>query len=193
MNTPKVALVTGASQGIGAATAVRFAKAGYRVALVARNREAMEQVAQQIRTDGGEALVAAADLSDLDAAKCALDKTVEHWGRLDVLVNNAAWREVVSMRKISLESWEKTLRVNLTAPAFLARWAAETMEKQQSGVIINISSIMSQRGTGQTPAYVASKGAIDALTYELASLYGPSGIRVLAINPGAVDKGVGNP
>ena len=92
------------------------------------------------------------------------------------------------MREITLESWEKkTLRVCLTAPAFMARWAAEHMEPRRSGVIINISSIMSWQAAGIAPAYIACKGAIDSLTYELASLYGPSGIRVVAINPGAID------
>src|SRR5205814_1092634 len=75
----------------------------------------------------------------------------------------------------------------LTAPAFLAKWTAEVMEKQGPGVIVNISSIRSMAADGTAAAYVACKGAIDALTYELASLYGPRGIRVLAVNPGAID------
>ncbi|MFH1267106.1 MAG: SDR family oxidoreductase [Planctomycetota bacterium] len=114
-------------------------------------------------------------------------RTVDRWRRLDVLVNNAAWREVTTMRKINLNSWEKTLRVCLTAPAFLARWAAEVMEPRGQGVIVNVSSIMSSRAGGIGPAYIAAKGALDSLTYELASLYGPSGVRVVAVNPGAID------
>jgi 3-oxoacyl-[acyl-carrier protein] reductase len=182
-----VALVTGASRGIGAATAEEFARRGYRVAILARTVDDLNAVADRIRQAGGEALVFAGDLADLDYAESALRATVDQWNRLDVLVNNAAWRELVTMRNISLESWERTLRVCLTAPAFLARWAAEVMEPQGAGVIINVSSIMSKRAGGIGPAYIASKGALDSLTYELANLYGRSGIRVVAINPGAID------
>jgi 3-oxoacyl-[acyl-carrier protein] reductase len=96
------------------------------------------------------------------------------------------------MRQITLESWEKTLRICLTAPAFLARAAAQNMETRKSGVIINISSLMSRRATGIAPAYVAAKGGVDALTYDLAALYGPAGIRVVAVNPGAVDTAMSN-
>jgi 3-oxoacyl-[acyl-carrier protein] reductase len=103
------------------------------------------------------------------------------------LVNNAAWREIVSMRSISVESWERTVRVSLTAPAFMSRWAAETMQSQGGGVIINISSMMSSQAAGFSPAYIACKGGLDSLTYELATLYGPAGIRVVAVNPGAID------
>jgi 3-oxoacyl-[acyl-carrier protein] reductase len=104
-----------------------------------------------------------------------------------LLVNNAAWRELVSMRRISLESWEKTLRVCLTAPAFLARTAAEIMEPQKSGVIINVSSIRAFQPDGLAAAYVAAKGGLDSVTSDLASLYGRSGIRVFGIAPGAID------
>ncbi|MFH1919476.1 MAG: SDR family oxidoreductase [Planctomycetota bacterium] len=182
-----MALVTGASRGIGAATAEEFARRGYRVSIVARGADALGDVADRIRAGGGETLVCPGDLSDLEFAESAVRRTVDRWRRLDVLVNNAAWRELVTMRKISLESWEKTLRVCLTAPAFLARWAAEAMEPRGRGVIVNVSSIMSSRAGGIGPAYVAAKGALDSLTYELASLYGPSGVRVVAVNPGAID------
>ncbi len=182
-----VAIVTGASRGIGAATAKELGRRGYHVAVVARGAEGLGAVADQIRQAGSDALVCRGDLSDLEFAESAVRQTVRRWNRLDVLVNNAAWRELVTMRAISLESWEKTLRVCLTAPAFLARWAAEVMEPQGRGVIINVSSIQSVRSGGISPAYTAAKGALDALTYELASLYGPSGIRVVAVNPGAID------
>ena len=183
----RVALITGASRGIGAATARLMAGSGYRVALVATSRPDLETVASEISATGGQALTIAGDLADLDFAKRAVDETCANWGRIDVLVNNAAWRELISMRRISPESWDKTLKVCLTAPAFLARWAAENMQQRSRGVIINVSSIMSQRAAGISPAYIASKGGLEALTYELASLYGPSGIRVLTVQPGAID------
>ena len=182
-----VAIITGASRGIGAATALRLARSGYDLALVARTENALRQVADEAAALGARALPLAGDLADLKFGQSAVAKTRDHFGRIDVLVNNAAWRELVSMRAISVESWERTLRICLTAPAFLARWAAEFMEPRRRGVIINVSSIMSQQAAGISPAYIASKGGIDSLTFELASLYGPAGIRVLGIRPGAVD------
>lgn len=183
----KVALVTGASRGIGAATAQLLASSGYRVALVATSQRDLDTVAASISAVGGCARTIAGDLSDLNFAKQAIDRTCADWGRLDVLVNNAAWRELASMRRISIDSWNKTLQVCLTTPAFMARWAAEHMEPNSRGVIINVSSVMSQQAAGISPAYIASKGGLDALTYELASLYGPSGIRVVSLQLGAVD------
>jgi 3-oxoacyl-[acyl-carrier protein] reductase len=108
-------------------------------------------------------------------------------GRIDLLVNNAAWREMLTMRRIDVASWERTLRVCLTAPAFLAREVAVGMESRGSGVIVNLSSIMAHRGLGVGTAYVAAKAGLDAVTRDLAVLYGPSGVRVIGIAPGAVD------
>ena len=113
-----MALVTGASRGIGAATAEEFARRGHNVAIAARSEEALEAVARRVRELGGDALVCAGDLADLAFAESTVRQTADRWGRLDVLVNNAAWRELVTMRQITLESWERTLRVCLTTPAF---------------------------------------------------------------------------
>ena len=181
-----VALITGASRGIGAAAALRFAELGYHVAMVARDCRKLMEVSEKVQAQGVESLPINGDLSDLTFAESAVASCIAKWGRIDVLVNNAAWREIITMRTISLESWEKTLRVCLTTPAFLARWAAEHMQQRRSGAIVNISSIMSKQAAGISPAYVACKGAIDSLTYELASLYGHVGIRVVGINLGAI-------
>jgi NAD(P)-dependent dehydrogenase (short-subunit alcohol dehydrogenase family) len=116
-----------------------------------------------------------------------VEETITKWGRIDVLVNNAVWRTIETMRTISKENWEKALRINLTAPAFLAKYTARAMEENKiAGVIINISSVMSQRAGGSGPAYIACKGGIESLTYELAVLYGPKGIRVVGVNPGNI-------
>jgi len=186
MNRP-VAFVTGASRGIGAATALELARQGYDLALLGRTAEALDGVAGQVALAGGKALALPGDLADLEFAESAVRQCHEKFGRIDVLVNNAAWREIASMRDISLDSWEKTLRVCLTAPAFLSRWAAEHMQRRGQGTIVNVSSIMSEQAAGISPAYVACKGALDALTYELAALYGPVGIRVVGVRPGAID------
>lgn len=186
-NTKRVAIITGASRGIGACCARQFANTGYRVSLVARSEQPLNELVSELEGNGGESLAIAGDLGDLSFCKEVVSRTVGHFGRVDALVNNAAWREPISMRRLSPESWEKTIRVCLTAPAFLSRWVAEDMELRRSGVIINVSSIQSQQTTGMGSAYVACKGGLDSLTYDLASLYGAVGIRVVGIRPGAID------
>ncbi len=191
MNERPVVFVTGASSGIGEATCLEFAKRGYDVALADQSTDRLEGVASRVQACGTRSLVLPGDLLDLDYAESAVQKTIKQLGRVDALVNNAAWREIVTMRNISIESWEKTLRVGLTAPAFLSRWIAADMEQRGKGVILNISSIQSQSAAGISPAYIACKGALDALTYELAALWGPKGIRVVAINPGTIETDLG--
>lgn len=182
-----VALVTGGSRGIGAATAVEFASQGYDVAIVARSESSLAEVSTQVKATGRRVVSLAGDLGDLGFVGQIVGRVVGELGRVDALVNNAAWRELVTMRTISIESWEKTLRVCLTSPAFLARDAAADMEKRRCGAIINISSIQSQRVSGYAPAYMAAKGGLDSLTYDLAALYGPMGVRVVGVCPGAID------
>ncbi len=187
-NETSVAFITGAARGIGAAASRAFAAAGYNVALLDVDTERLAAEADHVRAEGAEGLVHVVDLTDLEAARSALDTTVAHWDRLDVLVNNAAWRTHETMRAMEVATWERTLRISLTAPAFLAKWAAQAMEERGiRGAILNISSMMSERAGGTSPAYVAAKAALDGLTYELAALYGPSGIRVVAVNPGWID------
>jgi 3-oxoacyl-[acyl-carrier protein] reductase len=187
INDKPVALITGAARGIGRETAFEFARRGYNLSLMDVLDKELAATAEDAAAMGAECLPSVCNLEDLDRARDCLRQTIERFSRLDVLVNNAAWRELKTMREISVESWERTLKICLTAPAFLARWAAEAMEPAQRGVIINICSIMSQRGGGMAPAYVAAKGGIDSLTFELAALYGRSGIRVVALSPGAID------
>lgn len=187
MPTRAVLLITGASHGIGAATAVEFARRGYDCYLLDIDQQGLQKTANAVETAGGSVAYSVGDLCDLDVAQGAVFDCMQKFGRIDVLVNNAAWREIVTMKTISRKSWEKTLRVCLTAPAFLAREAARHMEAARAGVILNVSSIQSRFAAGISPAYVAAKGGLDALTYELATLYGPAGIRVVALNLGAVD------
>jgi 3-oxoacyl-[acyl-carrier protein] reductase len=187
MADSRVAFITGAARGIGAATALELSRRGYRLALLDRLKTDLQAVAKQTCDIGVETLPLAGDLADLDFVQYAVHSAIEQFGRVDVLVNNAAWREVQTLRETDLATWEKTLRICLTAPVFLAKWAAEAMERQGRGVIINISSIRTQQCDGTAAAYVAAKGALDALTYELAALYGSCGIRVVTVRPGAID------
>ncbi len=199
MTTRKIALLTGASRGIGQATAQTLAKRGYDVALCARSAAGLEATAQLVRDAGGQALVLAGDLGDWDHLQTLVPRTLKCFGRVDLLVNNAAWRALEPMPQVTLENWEKCLRISLTAPAFLSQWAAAAMAQnapagpaQQRGVIINISSIQSRLAAGVCPPYIAAKGAMDALTHEQAITFGRQGIRVIALNPGAIDTEMSN-
>lgn len=179
-----VAIVTGASRGIGKAIAHELLARDYRIVAVSDEREELEDAfAGHLHS----VLVICGDLTDLSFAQTLVTKTIDHWGRIDVLVNNAAWRALETLRNLKLENWERTLRICLTVPAFLAKWVAAKMEEQNiAGTIINISSIMSDRVAGSSAAYVVAKGGLLSLTYELATLYGPSGIRAVAVSPGNI-------
>ena len=119
--------------------------------------------------------IIAGDLADMTFVESLVDRFAGKLGSIDVLVNNAAWRELTTMRRITLESWEKTLRICLTAPAFLAKAATVHMEKKKRGVIIHVSSIMSSHASGIAPAYIAAKGAARRMRSRAIwlRLYGP--------------------
>ena len=184
---PRVALVTGASAGIGAAVAEEFVARGHAVGIVGRSVERLGEVRRRLESAGGHVLELPGDLTDLDFAESTVRRVVAAFGRLDVLVNNAATRELSTMREITPAEWDHAIRVCLTAPAFLARWAAEEMERQAGGVIVNVGSMMSRQAHGVSPAYVSCKGAMESLTYDLAALYGSAGVRVVTVAPGAID------
>lgn len=189
MHLQKVVIVTGAGNGIGRETAFRFAQEGYHLVLVDIDKDALSLVASAIASSFDvELLIIAGDLAEPSFLSRVVDAAVENFERIDVLVNNAAWRTIGTMRNMQHDIWEKTIRICLTAPAFLAKHTAAAMEKiNLPGVIINISSMMSDRPAGTSPAYIAAKGGIEALTRELAITYGRSGIRVLTVKPGFID------
>lgn len=190
MKTKRVAIITGAAGGIGKASALRFAKEGYALSLVDIAEDKLSEVVEDIQKcyPDSNVLSLVGDLSDLDFVLNIAHQTYAQFQSIDVLINNAAWRSIESMRNIQAESWDKTLAICLRAPAFLSKEAVSIMEQNKiHGVIINVSSIMSDRAGGFSPAYVAAKGGLESLTYELAALYGPSGIRVLSVCPGNVN------
>lgn len=184
----KVAIISGTSRGIGYETAVKFAEQGYRLAIMAREEHDLLKVQGIIEGRfGTQVLVLAGDLAEPSYWNAVVEATVARWGRIDVLVNNAAWRTIDTLKTIPLDDWERTVRICLTAPAFLAKYVAAVMERQQeAGVIINISSVMAQRAGGYSPAYIACKGGMESLTYEMATCYGRDGIRVVGVSPGNV-------
>ncbi|CAL1519370.1 SDR family oxidoreductase [Chitinophaga sp. MM2321] len=188
MTARPVVIITGAAGGIGAAMALKYASKGYALTLVDIDAAGLKQVEAELQALQSDYLLLTGDLQEQDFLHTIVNSTVEKWKRIDVLVNNAAWRTRETMRTISPETWEKTWRVCITAPAFLTKYTAEVMEQYHiPGVIINVSSIQSSRAGAGSPAYTSCKGALESLTYELAALYGPKGIRVVAINPGNIN------
>ena len=180
----RVAIVTGASRGIGKSIALRLLDQGYRVSVISNDKHELAEAFAHVSRE--RVLIQDGDLSDLDFAHQVVQCTLEHWRSIDVLINNAAWRVSETLRTMSLENWEKTIRICLTTPTFLSKWVAPSMEAQHRGVIVNISSIMADLPGGTGAAYTAAKGAMLSLTYELAALLGPSGVRVVAVSPGNI-------
>jgi NAD(P)-dependent dehydrogenase (short-subunit alcohol dehydrogenase family) len=178
------ALVTGASRGIGAATARALDAAGARVALVARALDELETVAGELRHDP---VVLPADLEEPTAAASVARRALDALGHVDVLVNNAATAARLPTVDTDIATIDKILAVNVRAPLLLIAALLPSMTERGRGSIINLSSVSGVIGTPRRAAYAASKGAIDAATRSLAVELGPFGIRVNSVAPGVVD------
>ena len=179
----RVAIVTGASSGLGARFARVLDAAGARVVLAARRADRLEALAGKLR----DSAAIACDLADPAAAEELVAATVERYGRVDVLVNNAGTHEVVPAVDEPLERFREVLDVNLVSPFALARTAARSMiDAGRGGSIVNIASIWALVGVGQIPeaSYAASKGGMVGLTRELAAQWARRGVRVNALAPG---------
>jgi NAD(P)-dependent dehydrogenase (short-subunit alcohol dehydrogenase family) len=178
------AVVTGASRGIGAATARALDAAGARVALVARSADELEKVALDLDHDP---VVLPADLEDPGAPADVARRALEALGGVDVLVNNAAVAARLPAAETSAATIDQILAVNVRAPLLLVAALLPSMIERRRGSIINLSSVSAVIGTPRRAAYAASKGAIDAATRSLAVELGPFGIRVNSVAPGVVD------
>lgn len=189
---PRTAIITGAAGGIGRAIARKLAAEGFRLTLVDMEEMTLQALSDELaRRYGTETLCLAGDLAQATFLQQIAEDTARRFGSIDMLVNNAAWRSLDSLRHIGRDSWQRTLDVCLTAPAFLGRHVAEVMERRATGgVIVNISSMMSDRPAGNSPAYIAAKAGLEGLTREMAVTYGRSGIRVVCIRPGYIDTGL---
>jgi 3-oxoacyl-[acyl-carrier protein] reductase len=187
--TGKVALVTGAGRGIGRCIALTLAENGARLTLAARTEAELQAVQQEIEDSGGEAFSFPADLSREQAAISLVQQTIERFGRLDILINNAG----VVLGKPSLETttaeWDQTMAINARAPFILSRAAIPYLKQQELSFIINISSVVGVKGYINQSVYSASKHALLGMTKALAKEVQADGIRVHAVNPGGVDTG----
>jgi 3-oxoacyl-[acyl-carrier protein] reductase len=182
----RVALVTGASQGIGRATALALANAGASVALAARNTEKLAAVVAEIEAAGGQALAVAMDVANAEQVKTGFRQAIEKFGRLDILVNNAAiTRDGLALR-MKAEDWDAVLRTNLTGAHLCSQQAMATMMRARYGRIINVTSVVAETGNAGQSNYVAAKAGLIGLTRALALEIASRNITVNAVAPGFV-------
>lgn len=183
----KVAVVTGSSRGIGRSIAECMAKAGARVVVSSRKLEACEKVVEAIRAAGGEAVAVACNVSDKAQLQSLVDTAVQTWGRLDILVCNAAVNPYFGpMQTMPEESYDKIMNCNVKANFLLCNMAAPRMADAGGGSILIVSSIGGNQGSGTLGVYGISKAADFALTRNLAIEHGPKGIRANCIAPGLI-------
>jgi len=185
----KVAIVTGAGSvlagiGNGKATALVFAREGARVMAVDYNLEAAEETKSMIDEEGGDCVTFKADVSQASDCQSMVETCVQKFGRIDILHNNVGIGQWGGVVETSEETWDKVMRVNVKSMFLTGKYAIPHMEKQGSGVIINIASVAAIRTPLPNVAYAASKAAIIALTRDIAIQYAAKGIRVNAILPG---------
>lgn len=183
----RVAIITGGSRGIGRASAIRFAESGAHIVInYARREDDAVELANLIRALGREALLIQADVSKLEEATLLVKKTVDHFGRCDILVANAGIWEGDAVENMTEELWDKVLDINLKGTWTVCRAAVTEMKKQGSGSIVVVSSTAGQRGEAGYSNYAASKGGQISFTKALSTELAPT-IRVNAVAPGWVD------
>lgn len=189
----RVALVTGASQGIGRATALALARAGAKVAGAARNSEKLSAVVGEITAAGGEALAMPMDVADAAHVKAGFARVLERFGRLDILVNNAAiTRDGLAVR-MKAEDWDTVLRTNLTGAYICIQQALAVMMRQRSGRIINIASVVAEMGNAGQANYVTAKAGLIGLTKAIAVEMSSRNITVNAVAPGFIASPMTDP
>jgi 3-oxoacyl-[acyl-carrier protein] reductase len=183
----KVALITGASQGIGRDTALALAQAGAKVAVAARNEEKLASLVSEIESAGGTALAVKMDVADAEQVKVGFKQVLDKFGRLDILVNNAAiTRDGLSMR-MKPDDWEAVLKTNLTGAHLCIQQALSTMMRARAGRIINISSVVAQSGNAGQANYVAAKAGLIGLTKAVAIEIASRNVTVNAVAPGFIE------
>ncbi|MFP6718714.1 MAG: SDR family NAD(P)-dependent oxidoreductase [Candidatus Poribacteria bacterium] len=184
----RIAIVTGASQGIGKAIALAFGQQGAKVVVTARTTDAIEAVANQLREIGTEALAITADLSVETDIRRIAEETVKRFGGTDILVNNAAIiHPRLDLVDFNANLWRQVIDVNLIAPALLTKAVLPSMINNRFGMILNISSIGGRKGSKGRSAYRATKAGLISLTESVAAEVKPYGVDVNCICPGGVD------
>ncbi len=183
----RVAIVTGAASGIGAASARLFAAEGARLALVDQDKVGLGQVATDIEAGGGSAIIIPADVSSDSEARSGVEQVMDKWGRIDVLLTAAGMSTGGTVDAIEEAAWDRTFAVNVKGTYLWIHYAIQPMIAAKSGAIVTIGSQLAQSSPGKNAAYVASKGAIASFTKTIAVDHAHQGIRVNALMPGVID------
>ncbi len=187
MTTAQYALITGASSGIGKATALAFAKAGIHLALVGRNPQKLESVAQQARLSGVDVQVCLVDLSDLSQVREKIGAIVATMPSLDIVVNSAGMGYTNGLLETPLADWQRVLDLNITSVLQVIQGVLPKLRSQQQGTIINLSSIAAHQAFPNWGLYCVSKFGLLALTKTLAAEERSHGIRAISLSPGSVN------
>jgi len=183
----RVALVTGASQGIGRACALKLAESGAAVALAARNQEKLNETVQQIKGKGGQATAFTLDVADEEQIKSAVKSALAQFGKIDILVNNAGITRDQLVMRMKRADWDAVLQTNLTAAYLCIQQVIGSMLKQRWGRIINMASIFGQMGQAGQANYAASKAGLIGLTMAIAREVGSRNITCNAVAPGFIE------
>jgi len=183
----RVAVITGGSRGIGLSIAETLALAGAKVVISSRKGEACEAAAREIRERGGEALAVAAHMGELPQLEALVAATLEEWGRLDILINNAANPLALPFGQVTEAAWAKSQDVNLRGPVFLTQYALPALTESPHAAVINVASAGAYLFSAHIHMYAAAKAGLLAYTRALAAELAPRGIRVNAIAPGTID------
>lgn len=186
----KIAIVTGASSGIGRAIAIEFAQAKCTVVLAARNRQELENTAKQVEDAGGIADIFKLELQEEDSIRALVEYVGEKFGKLDILVNNAGITHSALLEDTTTADWDRVMSVNVRGAFILCREALGLLKKAGSAKIINISSVVGVKGYPMQSAYTASKHALRGMSISLANELKDSSVRVHVICPGGVDTGM---
>ena len=182
----KLALITGASSGIGEALAIEMARRNYKVILVARSEDRLKLISDRIKNEGGESIFLRADLENGDEV-ASLKGSIESYGELSVIINNAGYGNFNNIENTEIEDWDRHININLKASFLICKIFVPQMKKRGAGVLVFINSVAGKKGYSNSTAYVASKfglrGFSDALREELRD----QNIKVISIFPGAVN------
>ena len=190
MSTRSTAFVTGATQGIGRATAFALGRAGYRVGVCARTASKVEAIVSELRAEGIEAAGAAADVADPEQVRRSVALVVEQLGEIGVLVNNAGVLIARPFEELTLEDWDVTIATNVRSLYLVTREVLPGMRRRRDGTIVNVASLAGRNGFAGGTAYTASKHAVLGFARSLMLEVRQEGVRVVTVCPGSVDTGM---
>lgn len=183
----RVAIVTGGTRGIGLAIAEGLASAGASVAVASRKADACAHAEAHLRAMGAQAIGVPTHMGDVDAVNALVDRTAEEFGRIDIVVNNAANAMSLPLGQLTVEAWDKSLGTNLRGPVFLVEKALPHLEASGNAAILNVISAGAFLFSPATAMYATAKAGLMAMTRSMAAVFAPKGIRVNALAPGTVD------